>query len=370
MNKKFNWLEAKLEKLQSIKEYVPKYYPEVLAKQLGIDIGKLIRFDKNENLFIPKAFLSEILKELTEEIDPRFYPQREKTALTEKLVDYLNVPVECIILGNGSDELIETIVRTFLEANEEAISIIPTFAMYRIIVKNNGNAFKETYLREDFSLNVEDLLSKTSSKTILCFLCSPNNPTGNQFSIESVREIIEKFSGLVVVDEAYVEYAPYSVKDMIKKYENLIVLRTFSKAFGLAGLRIGYGLASSNVVSALKKIQLPFNINKVSLQLAHTLINKRKIVDSAVKKLKVERERFIRKLNKISGVKAFPSDANFILFKTVKETDTVVSELTNQGILIRDIGNILNMGRCLRVTIGPPEMNNKFLNALTAICGG
>jgi histidinol-phosphate aminotransferase len=368
MNTKLDWLEVKLRNMQSIKEYSPKYSPETVAKQLGIDVTEIIRLDKNENLFLSKQFFSKIIKELAEELDPRFYPQKEKSTLIQNLVKYLDLPSESIILGNGSDELIETIVRVFLGSNSTAISITPTFIMYRIIVNNHGNTIIDTFLNDDFSLNVASLLSKASHKTRLCFICSPNNPTGNQFKIESVKEVLKKFRGIVIIDEAYVEYAPYSVGKLIKEYENLIVLRTFSKAFGLAGLRIGYCLTHPNLASALKKIQLPFNINKFSLQLAIKLLDKRNIVKTSVNKLKIERERFYNKLCEIPGVKAFASNTNFLLFTTEKDVDIIYNTLMRHGILIRNIGNILHFGRCLRVTVGLPKMNNKFLNIMKELC--
>jgi histidinol-phosphate aminotransferase len=368
MTPKLDWLEVKLRKMQSSEEYVPKYTPETVAKQLGIHEDELLRLDKNENLFLSKPFFSGILKELAEELDPRFYPQKEKLTLTHELMEYLGLPSESILLGNGSDELIETIVRVFLGSNEEAISIAPTFTMYQIIVNNQGNPFLDISLNDDFSLDVEGLLSKASSKTRLCFICSPNNPTGNQFKIESIKQVLEKFQGIIIIDEAYVEYAPYSVGEMIKEYDNLIVLRTFSKAFGLAGLRIGYGLAHPKIAAALKKLQLPFNINKFSLQLAIKLLDKQKIVHTSITRLKTERERFYKKLTKIPGVKAFPSNANFLLFTTEKDTNLMCENLMKNGILVRNIENILSLGRCLRVTVGLPEMNNKFLNIITELC--
>ncbi len=365
---KLEWLEAKLRKMQNREEYIPKYTPETVAKQLGIHEEEIIRLDKNENLFLSKSFFSGILKELAEELDPRFYPQKEKSTLIHELMEYLDLPSESIILGNGSDELIETIVRFFLGSNEEAISITPTFTMYQIIVTNQGNTFIDASLNDDFSLDVDGLLSKTSSKTRLCFICSPNNPTGNQFNFESIKQLLDKFRGIVIIDEAYVEYAPYSVRERITEYDNLIVLRTFSKAFGLAGLRIGYGLAHPKIASALKKLQLPFNINTFSLQLAIKLLDKREIVRTSITRLKTERERFYKKLTKIPGVKAFPSNANFLLVTTEKDTNMMCDKLMNHGILVRNLENILHLGRCLRVTVGLPEMNNKFLNIMTELC--
>ena len=368
MNRKIDWLQEILKRQQTIEEYVPQYSSETVAEEFGIDIEEIIRLDKNENLFLTKSLFTEILKELAEELDPRFYPQQEHTMLIQELVQYLDLPSESIILGNGSDELIETIVKVFLGSNAEAISIAPTFGMYKIIVNMYGSTVHEALLQNDFSLDVDGLLSNVSQKTRLCFLCSPNNPTGNQFKLETVQEVLTKFQGLVIIDEAYVEYAPYSMGDMIKDYENLIVLRTFSKAFGLAGIRLGYGLAHPALISALKKMQLPFNINKFSLQLAIKLLTKRNLVNTLIPKLKIERERLYKKLNKIPDVKAFPSDANFVLFTTKQDSTMIHHKLMRHGILIRTIENILHYGRCFRVTVGLPEMNNKFLTIMQELC--
>jgi histidinol-phosphate aminotransferase len=365
MNPKLPWLEAQLRNMQKIEEYLPKYTLETVAKQLGINEEEIIRLDKNENLFLSKSFFSGILKELAEELDPRFYPQTEQLTLTHKLAEYLDVPSASIILGNGSDELIETIVRVFLGSDKEAISITPTFSMYRLIVNNQRSTCIDSSLKTDFSLDVGNLLSKASSITRLCFICSPNNPTGNQFKFEAIKEVIDQFQGIVIIDEAYVEYAPYSVGEMINEYENLIVLRTFSKAFGLAGLRIGYGLAHPKLTSALKKLHLPFNINTFSLHLASKLLDKTKIVHTAITRLKTERSRFYTKLTKIPGVTVFPSNANFLLFTTEKDITSLGDKLLNHGILVRNIDNIPHLGRCLRVTVGLPEMNDKFLKILT-----
>lgn len=367
MRKDMGWLEKRLEELRRIEGYsAGEYsYPTRAAKA---EDRRLVKLDANENFFIPQQFSSQIFRELERNLDLRLYPQSEKMELINALSEYVELPSESFTLGNGSDELIETIVRTFLRGSERSISVSPTFSMYRIIVEAHGNTYDAMPLRANFSLDADALLSKVTAKTVLCILCSPNNPTGNQFEYGSVRKILREFKGVVVVDEAYVEFAPSSIKGAIKEFDNLIVLRTFSKAFGLAGLRIGYALASPEITSVLRQIQLPYNVNKFSMWMASKVLEKRKIFLDAVEEVKAERGRLTRRLNEIPGIKAFNSDANFVLVKTEKDAEAIFNELRTEGILVRNIGEISNLGRCLRITVGLPEMNDCLINALEAIC--
>lgn len=370
MRKKVDLLERRLEEAQRIKVYSSGDYSD-LAIQREIEAGKLIKLDANENFFIPQDFFSKIFRELGDVLDPRLYPQSEEMELVNGLSEYLALPAECFAIGNGSDEMIEVVVRIFLKSPERAISISPTFSMYKLIVEAYGNEYNAVALGKKFVLDPGDLLSKTSGAG-LCFLCSPNNPTGNQFEPKLVREIAEEFEGVLVVDEAYVEFAPLSIKDMVEEFDNLIVLRSFSKAFGLAGLRIGYSLASPRITSALRRIQPPYHVNKFSMRVASKVLEKerRKTALNAIEKIKVERNRLLERLNKIIGIEAFSSETNFILFKTEKEADAIFSELIGRGILIRNIGYIPGVGKCLRVTVGLPEMNDCFIESLEEICGG
>ncbi|MFH0897131.1 MAG: histidinol-phosphate transaminase [Candidatus Bathyarchaeota archaeon] len=368
MSRKADWLNRRLEETQKIKEYSEGEYSDSTV-QAKFKAGKLIKLDANENFFIPQSFFANISRELEEEMDPRLYPQSEKTELVNALSKYLEFPSECFTIGNGSDELIETAVRIFLKGSERAISISPTFSMYKLIVEAYGSVFDAVPLGEKFTLDTGGLLSKMP-RGGLCFICSPNNPTGNQFEPSLVRKIAEEFEGVIVVDEAYADFASRSVKNMVKKFDNIIVLRTFSKAFGLAGLRIGYALASPKITSALKHIQIPYNVNKFSIRMASKVLEKerRQIALDAIERIKDERSRLQRRLNKINGVQAFSSEANFILFKTTRDADAIFKGLVCRGILIRNIGNIPNVGRCLRVTVGLPEMNERFIEALEEIC--
>jgi histidinol-phosphate aminotransferase len=201
------------------------------------------------------------------------------------------------------------------------------------------------------------------------YLCSPNNPTGNQLEQSEVEALIEEFAGIVMVDEAYGEYADYSVVPLINKYENLVVLRTFSKAFGLAGLRLGYAVANPTLAKAINKIPAPYAINVVTLTMGRKLLENVSVVREAVAALKAERGKLINGLNEIKGVEAFDSRANFALFNTSKPYEDVYLSLLKKGVIIKKLGKLLEYENCLRVTVGLPEMNVKLLNALKEYLG-
>jgi histidinol-phosphate aminotransferase len=358
-------LEKRLIEIERVQQYASGEYS---LPNGAPNTDEWIKLNANENLFVQQAFFVQKLKELEQIFDPRLYPQTEKMELISSLAQYLSLPPECFTIGNGSDELIETIVKVFLRRSERCISISPTFGMYQIIVGNHGCIYDAVPLERSFSLNSKALLGNLKDETNLCVLCSPNNPTGNQFKRNTIMEIIEEFEGVVLVDEAYAEFAPYSIHKAVLKYDNLIVLRTFSKAFGLAGLRIGYACATPKLTAALKQSQLPYNVNKFSTWMAAAILDERKFLLDTVKRIKTERRELIKRLNSIHGVKAFHSDANFVLIKTEKDAEIIFTKLKTQKILVRYIGPIITHGKCLRITVGPPQINKQLIHALEEIC--
>jgi histidinol-phosphate aminotransferase len=327
-----------------------------------------VKLNYNENLFIPKAKLVELMKEAAEECDVRIYPQEEESRLREKLGNYLKVPKDCIVIGNASDELIDRAVRLFVEKGDTAVSVMPTFPVLSYCVKRQGAEYVAVPLLKNFELDVKGLLGAFSPRTSLLYLCSPNSPTANQFKQGEIESLITEFPGMVVLDEAYAEYADYSMVSRISKYENLIILRTFSKAFGLAGLRLGYAAASAGLAKTLmEKMPLPFPVSVFTLSMGSKLLENYAIVEKAVKELKNERGTLIKNLNEISGIQAFDSKTNFVLFNTVKPSDYVYQSLFQKGILVKKLGKILQYDNCLRTTVGLPQMNAKLLEALKEV---
>ncbi len=327
------------------------------------------KLNLNENFFIPREKLHELITEALADLDPRLYPQEEEERLQEKIGEYVGFPANNILVGNGGDEVLKRIACLFLEKGDRAITISPTFSMYRFAVSLQRAKLVEVPLKEDFSLDVNSLLSKATPKTRVLFLCSPNNPTANQFRIDDIKFLVESFPGIVVVDEAYVEFADYSVTPLIKKYENLIVVRTFSKAFGLAGLRLGYCVADAEIIEALSgSVSLPFSVNTVSLRVGVKILENKAIVEEALRKIRAEREKMLEALNSINGVKAFNSKTNFVLFKTEKPLDHVYNSLLRKNVIVRKIGDILSFRNCFRATVGLPWMNAKLIDALKEAC--
>jgi len=362
------WLKKKLGKLELLESYRPERTNESVAKHLGISPAEILKLNYNENLFIPREKLVEFMREVAEECDLRIYPQEEENKLKEKISEYLTVPADCVVVGNGSDELIDRITRLFLEKAEKAVSIAPTFPVPRQCIQRQGAEYVALPLLRDFGLDVENLLGEFTPEARLLYLCSPNNPTANQFKKEEITALIEEFPGIVVLDEAYAEYADYSMVQLVEKFENVIVLRTFSKAFGLAGLRLGYAVTNVTLAKVLaEKTTLPFPISVFTLGMGRKLLENRAMVKKTVEALKSERGKLLKKLENVSGIGAFDSKTDFVLFNTDKPFEDVYQELQTQGILIKKFGKILHLENCLRTTVGLPQMNTKLLEALEEI---
>lgn len=369
-NKGERWLRERLNEIRSLKGYFSGETVRRTAQRLGVKPPEIVKLNANENFFMPKEKLANFLKEVVEESDPRIYPQEEETEVKHALGKYLGVPPESIVIGGGSDPLIDLVTRLFLEKGDEALSIEPTFSLYRHLVSLWGAKYVGVPLKNDFSLDAKGISAAVTSNTRMLFVCSPNNPTANQFKKEEIQALVEEFPGLVAVDEAYVEFADYSIVRLVEKFENLIVFRTFSKAFGLAGLRLGYAVSNQIIATTFaEKAQLPYVADSVALKMGLKLLTNIEIVKEAVGQLKKERKRLIDGLNNMNGIKAFDSRTNFVLFQTEKNSNEVFEALLRRGVLVRNIGKVLNFGGCLRATVGLPEMNNKLLAALEQVCG-
>ena len=358
------WLDGKIARIQGQESYSAEHTNESIAQKYGLKPESIVKLNYNENLFLPRERIIKLLKEVAEECDLRIYPQDEEERLKEKIGEYLQVPVECVAIGNSSDEVMERIIRIFLEKGDKAVTFTPTFSVFKCCVNFVGADFIGVPLRDDFTVDVEGLEATFSPETKLLYLCSPNNPTANQLKQREVEALIEDFPGIVLVDEAYAEYADYSVAPLINKYENLIVLRTFSKAFGLAGLRLGYAVTNPRLASTIGKLPAPYAISVVSLRMGRKMLENVAIVKESAEALKIERRRLINELNEIKGVEAFDSKTNFVTFNVNKPYEEVYVNMLKQGLIIKKLGKLLKYPNCLRTTVGLPEMNRKLLKAL------
>lgn len=293
------------------------------------------------------------------------YPDPEAKDLKKAISKALKINVKNILLGNGSDELIYYLITTF---GGPVLYPVPTFSMYGIISQAFGEKNIEIPLNEDFDLDIDKMLAaikKYSPKLI--FLSSPNNPTGNCFSAEKILKIIGASKGIVIVDEAY---QPFSSErgflSLLKDYKNLAILRTLSK-IGFAALRVGFLIADEGLINEVNKVRLPFNLNSLSQAMALEAFKNKNVIESQIKNITSERERLFEELSRINNVSPYPSEANFILFKT-KNADIVFEKLIKNGVLVRNLSSAVKDS--LRVTVGTPEENDFFIKALRKSIGG
>lgn len=362
------WFTQKLVKLQAIDCYSAGATPEGLARQIGVDLSKIVKLNFNENLFVDRARQVALIKELADEIDLRMYPEDEEAKLRDKLTGYVGVPAEYLAISNAGDELIDRIVRLFIEKGDIAVSFTPSFAIPRLCVKRQEGEYVTVPLKNDFQLDVAGMLSKYSEKTRMLYLCSPNNPTSNQMKPEDVETLIKSFPGIVILDEAYGEFADYSFVPRIREFPNVVILRTFSKAFGLAMLRLGYAVANPQLAAVLReKAPLPYPVSGFTIRMGIKMLENMNIMREAVSALKAERGNLIKALNQIRGVQAFESQADFVLMNTQSPADEVYEKLLKRGIMLKKWGKLLQYENCFRVTVGTPDMNSKLIDALKEI---
>jgi len=354
------WLRNRLNRLSMLEPYT---FPELWNSSIGYS-EPLIKLDANENYFIPKELISRALQEAVSEVDLRFYPVAEYRQLTEALAERLNVPPEYIVLGSGSSQLIDAIIYSFAKRDGKVISLKPSFSLYRMRARVHDAKFVEVPLNDDFSMNNESVL-KVAGNSGVIFICSPNNPTGNQFSQKSVLDVVESFPGLVVVDEAYADFADFSLITKVLDYHNLAVLRSFSKTYGLAGGRLGYLVANAELAELLRsRVLRPYSVSSVTLKTALKLLEKYDTILQCIEKLKEERRIFYQKLNSLNDVKAFDSKANFVFVNILNDDGSLGDKLASRRIYIRKVGKIFTEGFAYRITVGLPEMNNVLIEEL------
>lgn len=294
------------------------------------------------------------------------YPDPYQRKLKTRIAELKNTNTNSLFLGNGSDEPIDLSFRAFCEPGvDNIVSIDPTYGMYQVAADINNIVIKKVKLTSDFELDVDALLSAVDANTKLLFICSPNNPTGNSFRKEDIERILKEFDGITIIDEAYIDFVPEkSFLPELAKYPNLIILQTFSKAWGMAGIRLGMAFASPEIVSVFNHIKYPYNINILTQQKAFELLQKPEAKDEWVNILNSEKEIMKENLKKFSFVeKIFPSDANYLLIKTDKPL-SIYDFLVEEGIIIRNRSTVSLCEGCLRITIGSKNENASLLSAL------
>ena len=294
------------------------------------------------------------------------YPDPLQKVLKAKISNIKNISPEKIFLGNGSDEPIDIIFRAFCEPGvDNVVTIDPSYGMYQVSADINNVDVHKVKLNEDFSVSAQKLLDAANLYTKAIFICSPNNPTANLLDRNEILKLISEFDGLVVLDEAYIDFSPESsLLPELDKYENLIILQTFSKAWGMAGIRLGMAFAKPEIIRVFNKIKYPYNINILTQQKALELLDNIQQKEEWVKIILEERDKMIRKLFKFTFVQVvYPSDANFLLVK-MHNARGIFEYLTDQKIIVRDRSKVSLCEDSLRITIGSPEENKKLRKAL------
>ena len=272
-------------------------------------------------------------------------------------------------VGNGSDQILDLILSNFASKQTKVLTSNPTFGFFEERCKLYSIPLIAIPFSSDMTLNIKDFVKQSKNADIL-YLDSPNNPTGFQFSKSELQKLIKSFNGLVIIDEAYGEFSSYSLASMVKTQDNLIVVQTISKSFGLAGLRLGYFIANKKFTNTFMTIlQYPYPLSTITIESGISALEKSNLMRDAVTNIKIERKRIIETLQKYDAFEVFDSQANFVLFDAHGVYKRVYSALAEQGISIRKLGKIGNHEGCLRVTIGTKEMNSKFLLAIRDLLG-
>ncbi|WP_299439436.1 histidinol-phosphate transaminase [uncultured Aquimarina sp.] len=346
MNKiQFNINKITRENVQGLKPY------SSARDEYVSDGSEMIFLDANENPF---------------ENGVNRYPDPQQRSLKAILAEQKGVSTSNMLLGNGSDEVLDLLFRAFCEPKiDSIITLPPTYGMYKVLANINNIDEKEVLLTKNFEPNVSEILQAVDETTKIIFLCSPNNPTGNSFSEDSIIKILESFQGLVVIDEAYIDFSSKdSWINKISMYPNLIITQTLSKAYGMAGIRLGLCYASEEIIGVLNKIKPPYNVNELTQQRALERLENVSLVKKEVASILMERERMITFLKEVNFVKeVYETDANFVLIK-VDDANTRYDQLLENGIVIRNRTTQPLCENTLRLTVGTKEENKKLVEIL------
>jgi histidinol-phosphate aminotransferase len=330
------------------------------------DATGMVKLDAMENPYPLPPDLCGRIARLVEQAALNRYPDPSAPALKARLRRAFGVPDGMeLLLGNGSDELIQTLALAVRKPGAAVLGVEPSFVMFRMIATLAGAPYVGVDLRDDYSLDIEKFLGEVERhRPGLIFIAYPNNPTGNLFDAALIEKVIEAAPGLVVIDEAYHGFAGRSFLPELSRHPNLLVMRTLSK-LGLAGLRLGVLMGAERWIRQLDKVRLPYNVNTLTQLIAAVVLEYGTVLTDQASAIKLERSRLVRELQRVPGVTAYPSDANFILFR-VSHAERVFDGLKRRGVLIKSLhGSHRLLADCLRVTVGTPDENTAFLTALT-----
>ena len=339
---------------------------EVMAQQAGIPLEQVIRLNGNENPFGPSP---EVVTALGGFQHYNHYPERHQRKLKEVLSDYLGAPANQIVTGNGSGELIDLILRMFLGPGDNIVIPTPTFGMYAFWAEVSGGRVKSVSRKASFEIDVEATISAVDENTRAIFLASPNNPSGNIASDSDIRALLA-IGPIVVVDETYFEFCGQTVLPLVEEWPNLVVLRTFSKWAGMAGLRIGLGVMHTDIASTMMRMKSPYNVNLAAEVALLASLNDRQTLQDRVAAIVAERQRMTGLLEKITGIQVWPSQANFLLCRLPEGRGRAIFEaLCRLGIFLRYF-DTPQLRDYVRVGVGLPEETDRVVAALTELVDG
>ena len=342
---------------------------EEIARDVGLPPQRIVRLDLNTSPIKPNEALRRLSRMLPN-LRVNEYPDTSYRALREALAEYTEHDPEAIIPTNGADEAIDILSRVFLEKGMKALASVPTYSYFRIATELQGAEFVRVRRKQDLEDDVDAILSSLDPRVGIVFFCSPNNPTGNLTPPSVIEKVSSETDACIVVDEAYYEYCGQTAEPLTEKYENVVVVRTLSKAFGLAGARIGYILSSRETTRLINRARPPNSLGVMNIELAKIALRYRAYVKRVVRLVSNERERVAAELKRI-GVTTFASAANFLLMR-FEDVDAgrVYEGLLRRGIVVRRLSGDRHVENCLRVTIGLKRHNDLFLSALTEVLEG
>ncbi len=352
--------------LEDFKPYEWQISSTNLASKLKKN-NQILRFDTNTSPYISKMWLKKLSSRL-DKLNINDYPDVSYNNLKKSISEYVNINQNMITVTNGSDEGLDMIAKTFIDENTNTIISTPTYMFYRIISQIMGGNVISIPRKENFIDDEELILNSITENNSIIFLCSPNNPTGNSSKRETIIHLIKNPNVIVIVDEAYSEFSGKTLVDLTNNYDNLIIIRTFSKAFSLAGARIGYMVASKTTIDLLNIVRPPNSLSVISLALAEIALKDIKFVQENIRYIINERERCKKILDKIKGVQVYRSDANFLLLKFNKlNPNKIYNLLLQKGLIVRNVSNMINLEKCLRFNIRTSAQNDILLTAFSEI---
>ncbi|MBN1363380.1 MAG: histidinol-phosphate transaminase [Syntrophaceae bacterium] len=327
----------------------------------------IIKMDANENPFTIQEPLKKVLRKKMLEVDLNRYPAAGSPDLRKRYAKYFGVKENMIMLGNGSDELIQILCMTLKGRIKGVLVPVPTFSMYKIIAVNTGNRVVEVPLDKKFDLDVKAVTDRIKNDfPALIFLSSPNSPTGNLFSRAKIEIIIKKTPGVVVIDEAYGTFSGQSLISLLKRYDNVIFLKTLSK-LGMASIRIGFLIGNPNIIAQLDKVRLPYNINSLSQIAAGFFLDYEEEFSKQIKEIIQRREELYTGLKQIKWIKTYSSRANFIFFSCAFDSNHIYSRLLAKGIAVKNLSILPLIPNCMRITVGTKKENEALIKALKSI---